>query len=317
MSRARPTCAWRGCRVAVRRHPRREDSERPLTVPKAARARERGLLSDQDHAVVCLKHRKEIDGLLRPPSAPVPELAALFLAVTSAASSASSRLRLAFGEPLMATALLPPLPTAATAAVQPPAAILGGAQAAPQQAPPSAAPGAVFLSPADIFRIAQQVVAIQQQLQGGAQLPGPAAPQPALTPALPAPVGIPVPPLGLPGNAGPPPLLSPALPPSAPASHLAALPPMPQGAAPKPLVNAAAGQPMVSGQLAHRPAALQVNSVASSASAARASRNEARQPLTTVVNVQRPVAPSRRVRPVWSDNFDPILPSRKRVSTER
>jgi hypothetical protein len=190
---------------------------------------------------------------------------------------------------------LPPAPQALAAVpglaaplppVVAPAAV--PAQAAGPQQPPGIAPGPALLSPSDILLIAQQVIALQQQLQGGAQAPlaaPPAAPlqapvppaalppaaaappAPAALPVVPAPVAVPAPPpVGLPAYAGPPPPLPPALPPSAPPSHLAAFLPVAQGAAPMQLVNAAAAQPLVSGQLAHMPAAAQIDSVAHFAS---------------------------------------------------
>ena len=82
MRRHRPTCEWQGCNVIVKRRPERTDSERRLSARAAPLARERGLLSDQRHDVVCDAHRKQIDRLLQlpadialpPPPGPAPAL---------------------------------------------------------------------------------------------------------------------------------------------------------------------------------------------------------------------------------------------------
>ena len=87
------TCARRHCTAVVRRRPRRNDCEKRLSIEADRVARDNQLLTEQGHSVVCVKHRKEICLLLRPPninnvpSSP-PSLA--FSASSSSSHSAST-----------------------------------------------------------------------------------------------------------------------------------------------------------------------------------------------------------------------------------
>ena len=84
------TCARVGCPVVVRRQPKQRHSERRLSTQAASLARERDLLNDDGHAIVCVRHREEIYGLLHQPSAPPAADAPEPTPTTPSASSSSS-----------------------------------------------------------------------------------------------------------------------------------------------------------------------------------------------------------------------------------
>ena len=109
----RTTCARRGCAIVVRRRPKHYHNERRLLASAAAFARERDLLTDDGHAVMCIPHRLEIGHLFLQAAAAAPATSAPQPtspsppAPSSSLSSSSSSARDPYDERMLAaTALL-------------------------------------------------------------------------------------------------------------------------------------------------------------------------------------------------------------------
>ena len=113
----RNICAERDCTVAVRKNPGRRHSERPLSVPAEVLARERDLLKNHGHVVVCHTHRKAMDRLLATsaPQLPVHVLHSPSPPLSSVPDNAAA-------SPPSSFALSPPLSASETGApLSPPA----------------------------------------------------------------------------------------------------------------------------------------------------------------------------------------------------